>query len=145
MPEIRLTDEELRYIASFSELMQVVPRDCIIDKEFNRIIFVVEEGDAYKVLDSLKLAVLRKLFGVKDIRIVEYSPSPEQFIKNCFHPIDVKQVKITKSATRRKIAMVFVSLKDKSRAIGRKGERVKMVKLLVKRYFNIDNVIVVEV
>ena len=42
---IRLTSREMRYIALFESITGANVKDCIIDDELNRIIFVVKQGD----------------------------------------------------------------------------------------------------
>jgi N utilization substance protein A len=45
MTEVKLTTEGIRYIALFESLTRAVARDCYIDDENDRVIFVVKEGD----------------------------------------------------------------------------------------------------
>ena len=42
---IRLTGREMRHIALFENITGATAKDCIVDEELNRIIFVVKEGD----------------------------------------------------------------------------------------------------
>ena len=39
MPEIKLTDREMRYIALFESLTNTTVMDCVVDDDKNRIIF----------------------------------------------------------------------------------------------------------
>ena len=45
MTEVKLTTEGIRYIALFESLTRAVARDCYIDDENDRVIFVVKKGD----------------------------------------------------------------------------------------------------
>jgi len=45
LPEIKLTPEEIRYISLFQEVTRANVKDCVIDNENNRIIFLVESKD----------------------------------------------------------------------------------------------------
>ena len=42
---IRFTGREMRYIALFESITGATAKDCIVDDELNRIIFIVKEGD----------------------------------------------------------------------------------------------------
>ena len=42
---IKLTGKEMRYIALFESITGASVKDCILDEEANRVIFVVKEGD----------------------------------------------------------------------------------------------------
>ena len=42
---IKLTSEEMRYIALFENVTGATANDCIIDEDKNRIIFVTKQGD----------------------------------------------------------------------------------------------------
>ena len=68
MPEIKLTAEEMRYIALFQDLTRATVRDCIIDNDENRIIFLVKPGD-------MGLAIGRNGINIKSC-LLYTSPSP---------------------------------------------------------------------
>ncbi len=84
---------------------------------------------------------VRKVIS-KPIEVVEYRETPEDFIKGCLMPARVRAIKITKAADGRKVAVVSVQPEDKGVAIGREGRNIDKVRLLTKRYFELDNVIV---
>ena len=42
---IRLTAEEMKHIALFESITGATAKDCILDKEQNRVIIVVKEGE----------------------------------------------------------------------------------------------------
>ena len=42
---IRLTSKEMRYIALFESITSATVKDCIVDEEQNRIIFIIKEGE----------------------------------------------------------------------------------------------------
>ncbi len=41
---IKFTSREMRYIALFQSITGATVKDCIVDNDLNRIIFVVKEG-----------------------------------------------------------------------------------------------------
>ena len=139
MPEIRLTEEELRYMSLFESVTGVTPRDCVIDRSMDRIIFVVDKGMASIAVGKggANVKKLRELIG-KNVEVVEYGETPEELIKNCLYPAKVLAVKVTKTADGRKVAIATVAPQDRAIAIGKGGRNINRARLLAKRYFDID-------
>ncbi len=140
MPEIKLTVEEMRYMSLLQDLTGAVARDCIIDKENNRIVFVVRPGDAGKVIGrrGSNINRLRQLFS-KEIEVVEYADKLDDFVKNIFAPARVIGIRLVRRNGQR-VLYVMVEPSDKGKAIGRGGRKVAVARLLLKRYFDIDDV-----
>ncbi|MET1101511.1 MAG: NusA-like transcription termination signal-binding factor [Pyrodictiaceae archaeon] len=140
MPNIRLTVEEMRYMSLFQDITNAVARDCIIDKENNKLIFITRPGDAGKAIGrrGSNINKLRRLLNM-DIEVVEYADNLEDFVKNIFAPARVLGVRVVNKEGV-KVAYVTVDPNDKGRAIGRGGRRVHIAKLILKRYFDIDDV-----
>ncbi len=140
MPEIRLTVEEMRYMSLLQDLTGAVARDCIIDRENNRIIFIVRPGDAGKAIGrrGANINRLRQLLN-KEIEVLEYAEKLEDMVKNIFAPARVLGVKVV-NREGRKIVYVTVDPNDKGRAIGRGGRKVSVARLVLKRYFDVDDV-----
>ncbi|HEU98041.1 MAG: NusA-like transcription termination signal-binding factor [Fervidicoccaceae archaeon] len=143
MPEIRLTPEELRYIALFQDVTGAVVKDCIIDNENNMIIFIVRKGDVGAAIGKggSNIKKLRKIFG-KDIEIVEDGSSIEELAKNAVAPARVKGIKVIEGPNK-KVVYISVEPSDKGIAIGKNGKNVTRAKLILKRYFDITNVVIV--
>ncbi len=143
MPEIKLTPEEIRYISLFQDVTKAVVRDCIIDNENNRIIFLVEGKDMGMAIGKggVNVKKLRKVIG-KDIEIVAYSDNLEELVKNLMSPARVKSIKIINSNSRKSV-YITVDPQDKGLAIGKNGRNVVRAKLILKRYMDIDNVVIV--
>ncbi len=142
MPNIRLTDEELRYAALFEKITGIVPVDTIIDENYNRIIFVVDKGFAPLAVGrgGVNIKRLKELIG-RDVEVVEKGDTPEELIKNCLYPARVLAVKIMKLPSSGIVAIATVHPDDKAIAIGRQGRNISRAKLLAKRYFDIEKVI----
>lgn len=140
---IRFTNEELKYIALFESLTGASVRDCIIDSQFDRIIFVVKEGEAGVAIGKggKNIALLEKMTG-KKYEIVEFSDDPVQLIKNALKPAKVKEVRLTKKPDGNTIAVVAVDYKDKGMAIGKNGRNAEKLRFLAKRYFQISSVFI---
>ncbi|RLE54626.1 MAG: NusA-like transcription termination signal-binding factor [Thermoprotei archaeon] len=139
MPNIRLTEEELRYIALFENITGVPARDCVIDRANDRIIFIVDKGFAGLAVGKggVNIRRIRELIG-KSVEVVEYGETPEELIKNCLYPAKVLAVKITKTANGRKVAVATVAPQEKAIAIGKGGKNINRARILAKRYFDID-------
>jgi N utilization substance protein A len=138
---IKLGGNEIRFISLFESITGAVARDCIIDEE--RIIFIVKPG-------SIGLAIGKKGINIKRVRdflqkpieVVEFAQSPENFIKNTLAPARIKLITITERRDGKKVAMVTVNEKDRGIAIGKNGKNVARARLLARRHYSIEDVII---
>jgi NusA family KH domain protein, archaeal len=142
MPDIRLTEEEIRYATLFESITGVTPIDVVIDNDYSRIIFVVQKNHAALAVGKggSNVKMLRNIIG-KDIEIVEAGDSPEELIKNSLYPAKVIMVKVTKAPSGSKVAITTVAPEDKGLAIGKNGRNIARAKILAKRYFDIEKII----
>ena len=138
---IRLTSNEMRYIALLESITSATVRDCIVDDELNRIIFIVKEGDIGMAIGKggKNIHLLEKMTGKKH-EIIEHSENPAQFIKNALKPAHVNEIRITELPDGKSIAVVTVNAQDKGVAIGKNGRNAERIRFLAKRYFQIQNV-----
>ncbi|BAK54216.1 MULTISPECIES: NusA-like transcription termination signal-binding factor [Sulfolobaceae] len=142
MPEIKLTSEELRYMSLFQDVTRVTARDCIVDEENNRIIFLVNPENMGTAIgkNGSNVKRLEKLIG-KSIEIVGYSDNLEDLVRNLMAPAKVRSVKVVQSNSK-KTVYINVDPQDKGLAIGKNGRNVTRAKLILKRYMDIDSVII---
>lgn len=142
MSEVRLSTEGIRYIALFESLTGARARDCYEDLENNRLLFVVRNGDMGLAIGKGgdHINRVKKAIG-KHVEIIEHSEDPEEFVKNAFHPVAVKNINIVINNDKR-IAYVEVPTKEKGLAIGRDGRNIEKVKKLSLRHHNINDVII---
>lgn len=98
MPDIRLTEEEIRYATLFESITGVTPIDVVIDHEYSRIILIVQKNHAALAVGKggSNIRLLRQIVG-RDVEVVEAGDTPEELIKNSLYPARVIMVKITKS------------------------------------------------
>jgi len=138
---IRLTSKEMRYIALFESITSATVKDCIVDDEQNRIIFVIKEGDSGVAIGKggKNIHLLERMTGKKH-EIIEHSGNPVQFIKNALKPARVNEIRITQRPDGKSIAVVAVNPRDKGVAIGKNGRNAERIRFLAKRYFQIQNV-----
>jgi N utilization substance protein A len=138
---IKITSTEMRYIALFESVTNASVKDCIIDEEQGRVLFVVSEGQLGVAIGrgGRNIHALERMTGKKQ-EIIEYSDEPSQFIKNALKPAVVKEVRISERTDGKSIAVVTVNPKDKGVAIGKNGRNAERLRFLAKRYFQIQNV-----
>ncbi len=141
--DIKLSLEEMRYISLVQDLTGATIRDCIVDEENNTIIFIVKEGEAGLAIGK-NGSNIRKVKAIlkKNIEIVEYSSDFDQLVKNVFAPARIASIKRVQTPNGKITLYVSVHLQDKGIAIGRGGRNVHKAKLILKRYYNIDNIII---
>ena len=141
-PKIKLTGEEMRYIALFESITGATSKDCVIDDKNDRIIFVAKEGEMGLAIGKAgkNINMLRKMTG-RQIEVVENAETPEQLIKNSLSPARIKEIRITEKPEK-KIVVVEVEPRDKAIAIGKNGRTIDKTRMLAKRYFQIDHVVI---
>ncbi len=140
---MKLDTEGIRCIGVFESLTGAGVKDCVVDNEEDKVIMVIKKGDMGLAIgkDGSNINKVKKLLR-KEIELVEHSSDIKEFIENLFRPTYVKSVELM-TKNNKSCANVEVFNKDKGIAIGRNGEKIKRVKLLVKRNQDIDNVIIV--
>lgn len=136
---IKFKKEEMRHIALFESVTGAIVKDCIIDKENNRVIFVVKKGDIGIAIGrrGKNIHILENMTNKKH-QVIEYSNDPTQFIKNVLNPAEVKEVRITEGPDGKKMAVIVVNPQDKGIAIGKNGQNAERLRFLAKRYFRIQ-------
>lgn len=138
---IKLGGNEIRFISLFESITGAVARDCIIDED--RIIFIVKPGNIGLAIGKKGINIKRvRDFLQKPIEVVEFAQDPENFIKNTLAPARIKMITVTERRDGKKIAMVTVNEQDRGIAIGKNGKNVSRARLLARRHYNIEDVII---
>lgn len=140
MPEVKLTEDTLRYITLFENMTKTHVKDCMETED--KLVFVVDPGQANRAVGKGGENVIRlKNTTGKNIQVIEYSDDAEQFIKNVFYNYGVQSVSIE---NRGNIvhATVTVDPKVKGRAIGKNGRNLKIARDIVARHHNVQSIIV---
>ena len=83
---------------------------------------------------------LRRMTG-RQIEVVEKTEGSEELIKNTLSLARIRDMRITESS-KRKMAVVEIEPKDKAMAIGKNGRTIEKTRVLVKRHFQIDHVVI---
>ena len=141
--KIKLTPEEFSYLSLFQTITTAVSRDCIIDDKMDRVIFVVHKGQMGMAIGKGGTNIKQLQNAItKKIELVEYSDNPVNFIKNIFNSNMVQDVRISERESGIKNAIVVVDMKKKGIVVGKDGRNVDKARMLAKRYFNINNVLI---
>jgi N utilization substance protein A len=132
--------QEIQYIALLEDLTGTVAKDCVYDSSCDRLIFVVPARDAGRVIGKGGETIRRlKDSFKKQIDIVEYAESPEEFARNTISPARATRVSFMFHSDS-KVAAIYVSPTERRRAIGRDGRVITRSRILLKRHFAIDDV-----
>lgn len=139
---IKLSANEIRYIALFENMTGAMVKDCIIDDENGKVTFVVKNGDMGLAIGKKGSTVSKVQRAVdKGVEIIELSDDPIQFIKNILSPAELQSIKVLQRESGEKIATVTADNTNKRIAIGKNGINIERAKLLAKRQHNISNII----
>jgi N utilization substance protein A len=141
-PKIRLTSDEMRYIALFESITGATANDCVIDDDNDRIIFVTKKGDMGLAIGKggKNINTLRKMVG-RYVEVVEHGDTADELIRNSLAPARIREIRITEKPEK-KIVVIEVESRDKALAIGKNGRTIDKTRMLAKRYFQIDNVLI---
>jgi len=128
---IKMGNEEIQAIAVFEKATKTYPKDCL--KEGDSIYFVVERGKMGSVIGKGG-ANIKKMRDIlkKNIKVFEYSKTPEEAIKNMIP--NAKSVEI-----KGETAVVSIPQRERASVIGQRGKNIKVIKEMLERHFNIKN------
>ncbi len=137
---IKFTDYELRLMALFEQLTGIPAKDCIVDDQLNRLIFVVGKGLAPFAVgkNGSKIRLLKNVFK-KDVEVIEYGKDLEDALRNSLYPASIVSITV-KNDVNRKTVIVKVPSEHIGMAIGKMGRNIRRAKLVAKRYFGIIDV-----
>lgn len=135
--ERNISFKERRYIEELRILTKSTANDCVIDDRFDRVIYVIREGDMGLAIgkkgDNIKR--LQNVLG-KRIEMVEYADTLEAFIANIFKPADV--VGIERGPENRPVNVFVRQRSDLGIAIGKAGCNIEKARTLCRRFFGIE-------
>ena len=140
MGAIKLDEDSMRLISQFESLTGAGSRDCIVDDRNGRLIFVVNTGEMGRAIGRKGASIKNASEAMgKKIEVVEYSPDPERFIRNCFLPAQLTSVEFEDVDSMR-IAKVSVQDEERGIAIGKDGKNIFKAKKLAERQHDIGDV-----
>jgi len=140
---IKLTTDELRLMSLFQSRTKVTARDCLDDQKYDRIIFVVNEGNMGLAIGK-NGSNIKSLTNIlkRNIELVEFFDDPSKFLKHVFNSKFINEIKLTEKADGSSQAIVLVDASKKGLVVGREGRNAERARLLAKRYFDISSVLI---
>jgi len=129
--------KERRYIEELRILTKSTALDCIIDDRFDRVIYIVKQGDMGLAIGK-KGENIKRLQNVLDKRVemVEYSEDRDEFVSNIFKPAEVDRVE--QDGTTGQLNIYVRRKSDLGIAIGKGGCNIEKARLLTRRFFNLE-------
>lgn len=136
---VSLSDTARQHIALFEDETGVAARDCIVDDEYDRVVFVVPPGEMGQAIGPAGQRVdrLEERVG-RTVELVEGADTAEAFVANALAPAAVYNVTVSEGNTT--VAYVEVDRADKGVAIGKDGRTIDRARLLASRHFDVDEV-----
>ena len=131
----KYTKELLESMSIFSRMTGAAVRDCFESEGVMH--FVVEQGEIGKAIGkggSVIKEMQQKL--QTRIKVIEYSPSKLDFVKNVIYPLRVDDVTDEEG-------VIFLHSNDrntKGLLIGRNAKNLNMLKDVVRRYFEFEDI-----
>jgi len=135
--KVILDQEALGLSLLFEKMTRAKVVDCFQDGEV--ICFVVSAGEMGKALgkNASNLHRLQQEFA-KRVKLIEYNENLIWFVQNVIYPLKVEEI-IPGEGT---ITLKDSNKKTKGLLIGRDGKNLLLTKRAVKRFFNVDVVVV---
>jgi len=128
--------KERRYIEELRILTKSTAYDCVIDDRFDRLIYIVRQGDMGLAIgkNGENTKRLQKVLG-KRIEMVEYSDNMEQFIINIFKPAEVTRIEQLKNGP---INIIVKHQSDLGTAIGKTGCSIEKARTLCRKFYGLE-------
>jgi len=129
--------KERRYIEELRILTKATALDCVIDDRFERVIYVIRQGDMGLAIGK-KGENIRRLQNVlgKRIEMVEYAETPEAFVTNIFKPAEVTGTERPNGSGP--VNVLVRKKSDLGVAIGKGGCNIEKARVLTRRFFGFD-------
>lgn len=139
MTRIKYDAKLLKLMPLFESITRAKLKDCFID-DLGLLIFVVNEKDMPNAIGKGGKNV-RKLIAIfkRKIKIVEFSPTLEEFIANLIYPIKPKNIEFTDGIA----TIAGEDVQSRAMLIGRDSRKIKNYKAIIQRYFDIKELKVV--
>jgi len=136
---VTLSDRARQYVVLFEDEAGVTVRDCVVDEDRGRVLFVIAAGEMAAAIGPNGRTVERMedVLGT-DIELVEHAETAEAFVANALAPAAVYNVTVSENDDR--IAYVEVDHDDTGVAIGKDGRNIEAARLLAERHFDIDDI-----
>lgn len=139
MGKIRLSEDDIQMINLFEKITGARPIDTI--QEGETLYFLLNKEDMGMAIGKggSNIQKARNRIG-RNIHIIEYSEDYRQFVKNIFHPAEIKEARLSKSS-REKNMVITADKRNKRQIIGPRGEKIKLARRLLDRYLDLKDII----
>lgn len=132
MEKIKYDLNLMRFISIFTTITRAKVKDCFLSEDI--VVFIVGEDEIAKAIGKsgttakmVERAINRK------IKIVEFNPKLEHFVRNIIYPLKVDEVVIEDGVVQLKAP----DMKTRGMLIGRNAQNLKNTRNTLKRHFNI--------
>jgi N utilization substance protein A len=135
---IRFDTETIRLMTLFENLTGVPAKDCLVEE--NVVYFLVDEENVGMAIGKNGNSV-KNVENVinKTVKIFGFSNDLNKFVKNLVpKATDIKII----DQEGKKIVEVSIEKSDRPIVIGREGKNLKILKELLKRNHNVDDLII---
>jgi len=136
---IRLNTDTLRYIAALEKTSGAQVKDCIVTED--EIIYIVSEEQLGQAIGTGGQHVnkIRNALG-KQVRIVGFKENPVEFTKKLIAFVEPKSITLEETETEKHI-IIESDYKSHGSIRGKRDKKLKILKELLKRHHNVDDVI----
>ena len=130
--KVTLDAQTIQIVNLFQNLTGSSVVDCIPEED--EIYFVVANGQYGLAVgkNGSRIRLAEKMFK-KTIKIFEYSPDLDEFIKNVTGSNDIR-----KAEKNEKLLIIDVRQADRAKVIGKNGKNLKVINRFLERLFNIN-------
>ena len=127
----------MSYISSFESLTRATLKDCLAD---DKLTFIVEKGDMGLAIGKQGSNLKRVENALKKtLKVVEFDEDVTKFIRNYLYPLS--KIEVTKEGNI--VTIKGQDTKTKSFIIGREKANLKRLISIVKRYFEVSDIVVI--
>ena len=138
MTKIKFDIDAMKIMSLFENMTGANLKDCIISEGL--IIFIVKDGEIGKAIGKKGMNIRKLEYSLKKkIKIAEYNENLAQFIENLVYPAKVREVK----QEEKLITITAADSQSRGLIIGRGASILRNYESIVKRYFDIEEIKVV--
>jgi len=136
--KIKYDAELLNLMNMFEKITKAHLKDCFFNKD--KLVFVVNHGDMGKALGKHKTNLVKIEQALnRKIKIVEFNPEIQQFIRNLMFPLKILEM----SEEDGIIIIKGPDTKTKGLMIGARAQNLRNYEEITRKYFDIKEIKVV--
>ncbi len=134
---MRLTSDEIFYLNTLNSASGANARDCVVQGKV--IAFLIKKNELGKAIGKNANAVKKLREKLKlNVELLEYADTGPQFIKKALYNVKVKEITVSEK-NGKKIATVLLQPGERRKILNSMA-RVKRIKALAQRNYNIQNI-----